>query len=219
MAIKLKLLTKVFSIGLDELVDFLNTKGYYPPRNPQAQVPPEVVSLLHEKFRREGGEEKREKESPRTKFAKIEKSFGPKRFETPNDKAKERHKHDKRSEKSQPIKTTPESEKPIEIQKSDTIGLTIKAINRPNRIITEPFGAYEFGVLFPKDILFHGEAVSITLAEIFISQKLKVGYRINCKIVGSSHDGKTAFLTYELSDSAFKGVHRRQRKHARTPRR
>ena len=206
MAIRLKLLTKVFSVGLDELVDFLNTKGYYPSRNPQAQVPPEVISLLHEKFGSKGGGEKEEKESKGFMYVNPDKFAGYTRFEIPNPKVRQGHKPEQKVNESKPIKKSPNTEEPVQFQKKGTIGLIIKAINRPNRIITEPFGTYEFGVLFPKDILYHGETVSISLSEKFISQKLKVGYRINCKVVGSSPDGKTAFLTYELSDSVFKGL-------------
>lgn len=206
MAIKLKLLTKVFSIGLDELVDFLNTKGYYPSRNLQAQVPPEVVSLLHEKYGSGGGEGEEKKESKGFMYVNPSKTVGYTRFEIPNTKVGNGQKQEQKANKSSLRKRKQNCEKPIEPKKNDTIDLRIKAINRPNRIITEPFGTYEYGVLFPKDILFHGEAISISLSEKFISQKLKVGYRINCKVAGSSPDRKIAFLTYELTDSAFKGL-------------
>lgn len=206
MAIRLKLLTKVFSIGLDELVDFLNTKGYYPSRNLQAQVPPEVVSLLHEKYGSGDGEGEEEKESKGFMYVSPSKSVGYTRFEIPNTKVGKGKKQEQKANEGSLRKRKQNSEKPLEPRKNDTIGVRIKAINRPNRIITEPFGTYEYGVLFPKDILFHGEAISISLSEKFISQKLKVGYRINCKVAGSSHDRKIAFLTYELTDSAIKGL-------------
>ena len=205
MAIRLNLLCKVFGISLNELVDFLNTKGFYPSRNPNSKVSPEVLSFLHEKYGSEGGEENEENESKGFMFVNPDKSAGYTRFEIPNTKIGKGKKQEQKAIESHSIKKKSNSER-SEPKKNDTIGLIIKTINRPNRIITEPFGTYEYGVLFPKDILFHGEAVSISLAENFISQKLKVGYRINCKVVGSSHDRKTAFLSYELTDSAFKGI-------------
>lgn len=203
MAIRLNLLCRVFGISLSELVDFLNTKGFYPSRNPNAKVSPDVLSFLHEKY---GSEGKEEKESKGFMYVNPSKTVGYTRFDIPNTKVGKGKNQEQKANEDSLRKRKQNSEKPLEPRKNDTIGVRIKAINRPNRIITEPFGTYEYGVLFPKDILFHGEAVSISMAENFISQKLKVGYRINCKVVGSSHDGKTAFLTYELSDSAFKGL-------------
>ena len=51
--IRLNKLIKQFSIGLDALVDFLNTQGMYPPRHPNAKVPDTVLPALHKKFGRD----------------------------------------------------------------------------------------------------------------------------------------------------------------------
>lgn len=45
--IRLSKLIKQFSVGLDALVDFLNTQGYNPPRNPNAKVPDTALPTLH----------------------------------------------------------------------------------------------------------------------------------------------------------------------------
>lgn len=200
--IRLNKLIKQFSIGLDALVDFLNTQGMYPPRHPNAKVPDTVLPALHKKF----GRDKEIAEEAAKVPVRISTILG----ETKG----------KRKISIEPTKVVrPIERKPIvtpinkQIGPSDVVsdrkrayGVRIKSINRPNRIITEAFREFEIGVLFPKDIIFRGKPVSMPLAEAYIARKFHVGDTIHCHIIDTSPNGKVAFLSYEIHASAFYGM-------------
>lgn len=182
--IRVNKLCKQFGVGMKELVSFLNAHGFVVSQNPNDKVPEEAMRILKKEYG------KKEKSRFDAEYA------GP----TPKkERASDTQKKQNGERKTR--KTTTET-----ISKWKTHEVRIKAINRPSRIITEPFGRYAGGVLFPKDILFRGKPVSICIAELFIAQNLKPGSVISCIVTGLSPDGRTAYLTYELPRTFSKGL-------------
>lgn len=205
-------LMREFNTSIDEIIDFLNTQHLYPKRNPNAKIelPDDVFNLLNKQF---GYKKDIPPQNPKRRHrlsnrnssmvflsddtSKQKTSQNPKITTNPStDDAESSYIEDK------PIIPTS-----LMIPQKQTIDVRIKAINRPFRIITNPIGNYECGVIFPKNILFKGKPVPISLSEEFIPQYFKVGDSIHCHVIGSSTDGKIAYLKYNLPKYEFKNLY------------
>ena len=191
-----------FNIGLDTLVSYLRTQGVWVEEHPNAKVPDTVLPALHKKFGHDREVAEAAVKTPVRLSTILGDTKGKRKVSIePPKAAKQTVKKPEVKSPSKPIVS------PVIVSdRKKAYGMRIKAINRPNRIITEAFREFECGVLFPKDIIFRGKPVSLPLAESYISRKLHVGDTIHCHIIGTTPDGKTAFLSYEIHASAFNGI-------------
>lgn len=194
--IRLSKLIKQFSVGLDALVDFLNTQGYNPPRNPNAKVPDTALPALHKQF---GSDKKLAEQAaliPVRMATILGEGKGKKKVQvegTPAPQHLSKRKRIALSRQKTEIPTAPSPKKTPRL-------VTIKAINRPSRIITESFDKFKTGVLFTKDILFNGKPVSVENADLIIKKHFQVGQQIPCHIYEVSPDVSTAFLCCDIAD-------------------
>ena len=199
--IRLNKLMKQFNIGLDTLVSYLRLQGFSVESHPNAKVPDTVLPSLHKKF----GRDLEMAQAAAKVGVRVSSILG----DVPKMRGVSAQVKRKQNPVAQKTASKPQEKKvsttPLLSDKRFAYKVRIKAINRPNRIITEPFHGFEAGVLFPKDFVYQGKPVSIPLVESHIARKLHVGDTILCHIIGTSADGKTAFLSYEIHTS-FYGV-------------
>lgn len=201
--VRLSKIVREYNVSIKELCDFLNSKHVYlrPSPNTKIELTDSLSSAIHAKFahNKELANNYSEPHHHRTTI-------------TIESKEKKKNKHNEKALlpvneiNSAKIETQTSSTEFVKIPRNRSVDVTIKSINRPHRVITKPFGKYDYGVLFPKDIIFKGEPISISLSEYFIKQRLHVGDRLHCHIYDTSPDEKIAYLTYELPDSVVEDI-------------
>ncbi len=203
--VRLSKIVREYNVSIKELCDFLNSKHVYlrPNPNTKIELTDSLSSAIHARFahNKELANNYSEPHHHRTTIT-IE--------------SKEKKKNKRKDKAVLPVIETrkPQVEKqPVSAAEfmitpgKATVDVHIKSINRPHRIITNSFGNYVCGVLLPKDILFKGKPVPISISEAFLSQKFKVGDRIHCHLIGSSTDGKIAYLKYNLPKYEFENLY------------
>lgn len=199
--IRLNKLMRQFNIGLDTIVSFVRSQGVWVDNHPNAKIPDMLMPAIHKKFGRDM-EEAQAAAAVKVRMATI---LGDKKKKTPVVRKEKitvakpmRFERKKAVKPTKKVVTKPKA-------KDESKRLRIKAINRPHRVITEGFDGYKAGVLFPKDILYKGQPISIESAETLIKERLHIGDDITCKVIGASQDRKTAFLSCEISWIIFYG--------------
>ena len=197
--IRLSKLMRQFNIGLDTLVEYLQTQGVTVPEDPNAKVEDSILPALSGHF----GKDKEmviAAEKVGVRISAILKET--------NEKKRVRLNSNKTRAKAVPSRANTEREEGTTIVQNEPKRkypkhLLIKEIKRSGRIITEPFGKFNAGVLFPKDILFRGEPISIKCAEELIPLFFHVNEKIPCRIFDVSAEKNVAFLQCDLSEIHF----------------
>ena len=198
--IRLNKLIKQFNIGLDTLVDFLNSLGAgIKDANPNMKVSDEYLPALHKKF----GKDREMVEAAAKVDVKLteilEASKQRRRIEMDTNPTPTKVLVKK-------IENTPRAVIPTAIENyafgDGTMTATVRSISFPNRIITGPVGEYEAGVLFPENITCDGAPIPYAWLTIYAKDFFEVGSEIRVSVKSAIKDGKVAILELPIDKAA-----------------
>ena len=206
--IRLSKLIKQFNIGLNTLVDFLNSQGadILPIEvTPNWKVSDKYLPALHERFGKDKNLNDAAEKVDVTMHAILDKVTS-KRENNAESSALEPTAENKTTF---PVIKTPvirTKKKPVDTEGHDfgdgTSTAIVTSISFPSRVITSPIGDYECGILFSENITCFGAPVPNAWLKVHARDFFEVGAEIRVSVKSAIKEGRVAMLELPLEKSA-----------------
>lgn len=93
--------------------------------------------------------------------------------------------------------TYDEEEPETEFDSGETVTLRVTSVSAPFRVITEGFGDFKGGVLFPEHVTCNGEPISAEWSSRYLTQTINVGDELEFTVIENLSSGGYAVLGFE----------------------